>query len=150
MALAAQNECLCLPPYPRPHNPNQFLFSHLCTFLLFFFTIAILRASLFNIIGLVRSAPTALQFANAVVDTGVVNKVCSLTCKYLLRIFEKIRNKPNGILWGWRETDLWKNQKQQISWHSPLKCLFWLQISNLKNILFWFEYYCFPLWLFNC
>jgi hypothetical protein len=24
------------------------------------------------------------------------------------RIFEKIRNGPNGILWGWEETDSWK------------------------------------------
>jgi hypothetical protein len=58
--------------------------SHICVLFCSFFTIAILRASLFNIIGLVRSAPTALQFANAVVDTGgnfatgVVNKVVLL------------------------------------------------------------------------
>ncbi len=25
-----------------------------------------------------------------------------------LRIFEKIRHGPNGILWGWGETDWWK------------------------------------------
>jgi hypothetical protein len=31
------------------------------------------------------------------------------------RIFEKIRNSPNGILWGWGETDSRKNQKQKIS-----------------------------------
>jgi hypothetical protein len=24
------------------------------------------------------------------------------------RIFEKIRNAPYGILWGWGETDSWK------------------------------------------
>jgi hypothetical protein len=24
------------------------------------------------------------------------------------RIFEKNRNGPNGILWGWGETDSWK------------------------------------------
>ncbi len=30
------------------------------------------------------------------------------------QIFEKIRNGPNGILWGWGETDSWKNQKQKI------------------------------------
>jgi hypothetical protein len=31
------------------------------------------------------------------------------------RIFEKIRNGPNGILWDWGETDSYKNQKQKIS-----------------------------------
>ncbi len=34
-------------------------------------------------------------------------------------IFENIWNGPNGILWGWRETDSWKNQKKKISWHCP-------------------------------
>jgi hypothetical protein len=28
----------------------------------------------------------------------------TLSCEYL-RIFKKIRNGPNGILWGWGETD---------------------------------------------
>ncbi len=37
------------------------------------------------------------------------------------RIFDKIRNGPNGILWDWRETDSWKKQKQKISWHCPFK-----------------------------
>jgi hypothetical protein len=37
------------------------------------------------------------------------------------RIFEKIRNGLNGILWGWGETDSWKNQKEKISWHCPFK-----------------------------
>ncbi len=84
MALAALNECLCLPPYPRPPNLTPIVSSHICVLFCCFFTIAILRASLINIIGLVRSAPTALQFANAVVDTGgnfgsgVVNKVVLL------------------------------------------------------------------------
>ncbi len=32
---------------------------------------------------------------------------CTLTDEYL-QIFEKIRNGPNGILWGWAETDPWK------------------------------------------
>jgi hypothetical protein len=27
------------------------------------------------------------------------------------RIFEKFRNGPNGILWGWGETDSWKKPK---------------------------------------
>jgi hypothetical protein len=39
------------------------------------------------------------------------------------RIFEKIRNGPNGILWGWGGGELIdeKNQKQKISWHCPFK-----------------------------
>jgi hypothetical protein len=31
------------------------------------------------------------------------------------RIFKKIRNGPNAILWGWGEADSSKNQKQKIS-----------------------------------
>jgi hypothetical protein len=35
------------------------------------------------------------------------------------RIFEKIRNDPNVIIWGLGEGDSWKNLKQKISWHCP-------------------------------
>jgi hypothetical protein len=38
------------------------------------------------------------------------------------RIFEKIRNGPNGILWGWGDSS--KKQKQKISWHCPFKPIF--------------------------
>jgi hypothetical protein len=31
------------------------------------------------------------------------------------RIFEKIQNGPNGILWGWGKLIQEKNQKQKIS-----------------------------------
>jgi hypothetical protein len=31
--------------------------------------------------------------------------VVHLDLRISLRIFEKIRNGPNGILWGWVETD---------------------------------------------
>ena len=31
------------------------------------------------------------------------------------RIFEKIRNDPNAILWGWEKLIHQKNQKQKIS-----------------------------------
>jgi hypothetical protein len=41
---------------------------------------------------------------------------CTLTFKKNLK-----RGGGDGILWGWRETDLWKNQKQKISWHCPFK-----------------------------
>ncbi len=47
--------------------------------------------------------------------------VVNLEQRIYPRIFEKIRNGPNGILWGWGETDWWKNQKQKISWHCPFK-----------------------------
>jgi hypothetical protein len=39
------------------------------------------------------------------------------------RIFEKIRNDPNGILRGLGETDSRKNLKSNISWHCPFKKL---------------------------
>jgi hypothetical protein len=37
------------------------------------------------------------------------------------QIVEKIRNGRKVILWGWGETDSWKNQKQKISCHCPFK-----------------------------
>ncbi len=49
------------------------------------------------------------------------------------RIFEKIWNGPFGILWGWGETDSWKNQKQKISWHCPFKVFkvgYWKDCQN--------------------
>ena len=57
---------------------------------------------------------TSGNFAAGVVDTGgkfatsVVESLIPLVHLYLrisLRIFEKIGNGPNGILWGWGETD---------------------------------------------
>jgi hypothetical protein len=44
---------------------------------------------------------TGSKFATGVVDTGGA----PLMCEYLREFFEKIRNGPNGILWGWGETD---------------------------------------------
>jgi hypothetical protein len=44
---------------------------------------------------------TSGKFATSVVDTGVVH----LDLRISPRIFEKIRNGPNGILWGCGETD---------------------------------------------
>jgi hypothetical protein len=35
---------------------------------------------------------------------GVVDTVDTLTCEYLGE-FSKIRNGPNGIIWGWGETE---------------------------------------------
>ncbi len=37
------------------------------------------------------------------------------------RIFKKIRNGLNGVLWGWGKLIHEKNQKQKISWHCPFK-----------------------------
>ncbi len=54
---------------------------------------------------------TGGKFAAGVVDTGGNLPMMSLTPVVHLdlrispRIFEKIRNGPNGILWGWGETD---------------------------------------------
>ncbi len=43
-----------------------------------------------------------------------------LELRISLRIFEKIRNSPNGIIRGLGETDSWKKiQKEKISWHCP-------------------------------
>jgi hypothetical protein len=52
--------------------------------------------------------------------------VVHLSCEYLR---EKIRNGPNGILWGWGKTDLWKNLKSKISWH----CLYKDTITGEKS-----------------
>ncbi len=47
--------------------------------------------------------------------------VANLELRISPRIFEKIRNDPNGILRGLGETDSWKNQKSKISWHCRFK-----------------------------
>ncbi len=43
------------------------------------------------------------------------------------RIFEKIRNGPNGILWGWGETDWWKKPEAKnlltLSLYSHKHCV---------------------------
>jgi hypothetical protein len=46
----------------------------------------------------------------SVVDTGGkfaagVNDMVNLELQIYPQIFKKIRNGPNGILWGWGETD---------------------------------------------
>jgi hypothetical protein len=43
------------------------------------------------------------------------------TLSYCDTIFEKIRNGPNELLWGWGETDSWKDQKQKLCDTVPLK-----------------------------
>jgi hypothetical protein len=64
---------------------------------------------------------TGGQFAASVVDTsGILPPVSLIPVVHLdlriaLRIFGINRNGPNGILWGWGETDSYKNQKQKIS-----------------------------------
>ncbi len=45
-------------------------------------------------------AKLVAKFGAGVVDTGG-----DLDVRISPRIFEKIRNGPNGILWGWGETD---------------------------------------------
>ncbi len=47
--------------------------------------------------------------------------IANLELQISPRIFEKIWNGLYEILWGWGETDSWKNQKQKISWHCPFK-----------------------------
>jgi hypothetical protein len=41
--------------------------------------------------------------------------VANLELRISPRIFEKIRNGLNGILWGWGKLIYEKNQKQKIS-----------------------------------
>ncbi len=52
---------------------------------------------------------TGGNFAGGVVDTGgkpvSLIPVVHLDSRISPRIFEKIRNGLNGILWGWGETD---------------------------------------------
>jgi hypothetical protein len=58
-------------------------------------------------------ADTVCKFAAGVVDTGgnfaaILPPVSLIPVVHLYlrpRIFEKNRNGPNGILWGWGETD---------------------------------------------
>jgi hypothetical protein len=66
-------------------------------------------------------ADTGAKFATGVVDTGGAPWLAQSP-----RIFEKIRNCQNGILWGGGKLIHEKNQKQKISWHCPFKvwCLF--------------------------
>ncbi len=72
--------------------------------------------------------PVSIKLVKLVAKSaaGVVDTVVHLDLRISPRIFEKIWNGPNGILWGWGETDSWKNQKQKISWH----CLFKVNVSN--------------------
>jgi hypothetical protein len=49
-------------------------------------------------------ADTGGKFATGVNDTGG-KPVVHLDSQISPRIFEKIRNGLNGILWGWGETD---------------------------------------------
>jgi hypothetical protein len=49
-------------------------------------------------------------FAAGVVDTGGAPLLANIS-----RIFEKIWNGPNGILWGWGETDSWKKPEVKKS-----------------------------------
>ncbi len=48
--------------------------------------------------------------------------VVNLELQISPRILEKIRNSPNGILWGWGETDSWKKPEAKKSRDTvPLK-----------------------------
>ncbi len=47
--------------------------------------------------------------------------VANLELRISPRIFEKIRNGLIVILWGWGETDSWKEPEAKISWHCPFK-----------------------------
>ncbi len=59
------------------------------------------------------------------------------------RIFEKIWNGPNGILWDWGKLIHEKNQKQKILWHCPLT----RQQKNFKTISTYTELRKYRYWL---
>ncbi len=51
------------------------------------------------------------------------------------QVYEKIWNGPNGILWGWGETDSWKNQMQKILWHCPFNVISsWIPNKSICKI----------------
>jgi hypothetical protein len=51
---------------------------------------------------------TGGKIAAGINDTGgkFASRWSNLSCEYLREFSKKIRNGPNGILWGWGETDL--------------------------------------------
>ncbi len=66
--------------------------------------------------------------------------VVHLDLRISQRIFEKIWNGPNGILWDWRKLIHEKNHKQKISWHCPFKlctqgCWYFLR-SWIPDVVF--------------
>jgi len=50
------------------------------------------------------------KFATGVVDTGGAPWLANISAN-----FRNIRNGPNGILWGWVETDSWKKTRSKKS-----------------------------------
>ncbi len=64
--------------------------------------------------------------------------VVNLELRISPRIFEKLRNGPNGKLRGLGETDSWKKPEVDISWHCPLKHSIEYIVASLEivNALF--------------
>jgi hypothetical protein len=58
---------------------------------------------------------------NIVVNVNKLTPVINIHSRISLRIFEKIRNGPKGILMGPRDTDLWKKVKSKISCQTSFK-----------------------------
>ncbi len=59
--------------------------------------------------------------------------VVNLELRISPRIFEKIRNGPNGILWGWGETDSLKTRSKK-SWDTAPFYNFILCLCGFVNI----------------
>ncbi len=61
---------------------------------------------------------TGGKFATGINESETGGKICRRCCWYRwfldLRI-SKIRNGPNGIIWGWGETDSWEKTRSQKS-----------------------------------
>jgi hypothetical protein len=50
------------------------------------------------------------NFPTGVIDTGGAPWLANISAN-----FQKVRNAPNGILWGWGETDSWKKTEAKRS-----------------------------------
>ncbi len=84
--------------------------------------------------------PVSLIPAAILSLTQVSLTVVHLDLRISPRIFEKILNNPNGILWGWVKTDSWKNQKQKIFLHCPFnRCMWWGSNPLYVNPIFNFN-----------
>ncbi len=82
-----------------------------------------LRQKFINMLTLLfKGVPTKLlKFFWLKIFSFAMTPVVNLELRICLRIFEKIRNGPNGILRGWGKLIHEKNQKSKISWHCPFK-----------------------------
>ncbi len=87
------------------------------------------------------------QLATGVIDTGgkfATGVVVTAGATWLANISEKfslkIWNDPNFIFRDLEEDDLWKNLKQQISWHYPFKWMWGICVYPYPHFPTWFSW----------